>query len=114
MANIANFVSVLIAKNVLKTIFFFTILLHLVLICIAKETNSKSLTKEFQNGEDDVEIFANFNAKEQENKFGQLKNRVVVVNGKTVVGGVGKTDPESFLYVLVRFIMYLNYNQRNL
>ena len=69
MANIANFVSVLIAKNVLNNVLFFTILLHLVLICVGKELNSQVVTKEFQNGEDDVEIFANINKKEQNSPY---------------------------------------------
>ena len=106
MASIANFVSVLIAKNVLKNVLFFTIFFHLVLICVGKELHSKRLSKEFQNGEDDVEIFANINAKEQGNKFGQLKNRVVVVNGKTIVGGDGKTDRGNFLLVVNHFTLF--------
>ena len=103
MASIANFVSVLIAKNVLKNVLFFTIFFHLVLICVGKELHLKRLSKEFQNREDDVEIFADIKAKEQKNKFGQLKNRVVVVNGKTIVGGDGKTDRGNFLLVVNHF-----------
>ena len=91
MANIANFVSILIAKNVLKNFLGFTILLNLLLICAGVEQNAKGIIKEFQNGEDDIEIIAeNLNANNQQNKLGQLKNRVVVVNGKTVVGGEGE------------------------
>ena len=92
MANFANFVSILIAKNALANIFFVIISLNLVLNCVAKERNFGGVEKEFQNGEDNIEIFANkFENSNQEDKFGQLKNRVVVVNGKTVVGGDGKT-----------------------
>ena len=91
MANIANFVSILIAKNVLKNFVIFTILLNLLLNCAGAEHNARDIKKEFQNGEDDVEIFAdNIDSNNQKNRFSHLKNRVVVVNGKTVVGGEGK------------------------
>ena len=92
MANFANFVSILIAKNTLANIFFVIISLNLVLKCVAKERNFGGVEKEFQNGEDNIEIFAKkFENNNQEDKSGQLKNRVVVVNGKTVVEGNGKT-----------------------
>ena len=92
MANFANFVSILIAKNALANIFFVIISLNLISNCVTKEQNFGGVEREFQNGKDNIEIFANkFENDNQENKFGQLKNRVVVVNGKTVVGGDGKT-----------------------
>ena len=92
MANIANFVSILIAKNVLKNFVVFTILLNLLLNFVGAEQNARDIEQEFQNGEDDIEIFAaKLDTNYQKNKFGQLKNRVVVVNGKTVVGGEGKS-----------------------
>ena len=91
MANIANFVSILVAKNVLKSFVVFTILLNLLLNFVGAEQNARDIEQEFQNGEDDIEIFAaKLDTNNQKNKFGQLKNRVVVVNGKTVVGGEGK------------------------
>ena len=92
MANIASFVSILIAKNALKNFVVFTILLNLLLNFVGAEQNARDIEPEFQNGEDDIEIFAaKLGTNNQKNKFGQLKNRVVVVNGKTVVGGEGKS-----------------------
>ena len=92
MANFADFVSILIAKVSLANIFFVIISLSFISNCVAREHNFGEVEKEFQNGKDDIEIFANkFENNNQEDKFGQLKNRVVVVNGKTVVGGDGKT-----------------------
>jgi len=96
MANIANFVSILIAKNVVKNFVVFTILLSLLLNCAGAEQNSRDIELEFQNGEDDVEIFVdNLDINNQKNEYGQLKNRVVVVNGKTVVGGEEKEGNEG-------------------
>ena len=76
----------------MKYFLVFTILLNLLLNCAGKEQNARDIDKEFQNGEDDIEIFVDsLKISNQKNKFGQLKNRVVVVNGKTVVGGEGKS-----------------------
>ena len=92
MANFANFVSILIASNTFTNIFLVIFSLNLISNCAAKEQNFGGIETEFQNGKDNIEIFANkFENNNQEDKFGQLKNRVVVVNGKTVVGGDGKS-----------------------
>ena len=97
MANLANFVSILIAKDALTNIFLVIISLNLISNCVAKEPHFGGVEKEFQNGKDDIEIFANkFENNNQEDKFGRLKNRVVVVNGKTVVGGEGKSHYRNF------------------
>ena len=94
MANIAKFVSVLIAQT-LKIILFYTFLIGLIGVsndCDGIEiiNSQKNIAKEFQNGEEIVESFANQFAQGQQNRFGRLKSRVVVSNGETVVAKAGK------------------------
>ena len=94
MANIANFVSVLLA-NASKSILFFiflTSVTHSISNCAGDETNRdfRRTLKEFQNREDNIEIFANNGRKTNERRFGQLKNRVVISNGQTILGRNGK------------------------
>ena len=90
MANIANFVSVLLA-NASRSILFYIFLIsvtHSISNCAGNEINRdfRSILKEFQNREDNIEIFANNGRK----TFGQLKNRVVISNGQTILGRNGK------------------------
>ena len=96
MANIANFVSVLLA-NASKSILFFIFLTSVIILCIISncagdETNRdfRRNLKEFQNREDNIEIFAKNGRKTKERTFGQLKNRVVISNGQTILGRNGK------------------------
>ena len=94
MANIANFVSVLLA-NASKSILFFICLIsvsNLISNCAADKTNNdiRRTLKEFQNGEDNIEIFADNGIKTSRKTFGQLKNRVVISNGETILGRNGK------------------------
>ena len=94
MANIAKFVSVLIAQT-LKIILFYTFLIGLIGLsndCTGIEiiNSQKNIAKEFQNGEEIVESFANQFVQGQQNRFGRLKSRVVVSNGETVVANAGK------------------------
>ena len=94
MANIAKFVSVLIAQT-LKIILFYTFLISVIGVlndCAGIEiiNGHKNIAKEFQNGEEIVESFANQFVKGQQNRFGRLKSRVVVSNGETLVAKAGK------------------------
>ena len=94
MANIANFVSVLLA-DASKSILFFICLISAINVishCDGNEINQRfrSSLKEFQNREDNVEISAGISVRMDEKEFGQLKNRVVISDGETVVGGAGK------------------------
>ena len=75
MANIANFVSVLLA-NASKSILFFICLIsvtNLISNCAADESNHdiRRALKEFQNREDNIEIFADNGIKTNGRTFGQ-------------------------------------------
>ena len=94
MANIAKFVSVLIAQT-LKIILFYTFIIGLIGVsndCAGIEiiNTQKNIAKEFQNGEEIVESFANQFVEGQQNRFGRLKSRVVVSNGETILAKAGK------------------------
>ena len=94
MANIAKFVSVLIAQAS-KIILFYTFLISVIGVlndCAGIEiiNEHKNIAKEFQNGEKIVESFANQFVEGQQNRFGRLKSRVVVSNGETIVAKAGK------------------------
>ena len=93
MANIANFVSVWIA-NASRFIILFTVYLSVINVisrCAAEKTsgNIRSALKEYQNGEENVEIFADNFKTGKENEFERLKSRVVVSNGKTILPVTG-------------------------
>ena len=94
MANVANFVSILLANSA-KFMVLFLLCVHTINVphhCAGSETNNdfKKKIEEFQNGEDNVETFAKIFKKGFEGKFGQLKSRVVISNGDTLVENNGK------------------------
>ena len=87
MAAVAHFVSILLA-NIAKSMVLFllcTNVINLPLHSVAGIKTSrgfKSQIEEFQNGEDNVEVFAQNYKRENENEFGQLRARVVISNGE--------------------------------
>ena len=106
MANIANFVSVLLA-NASKSILFFICLIsvtNLISNCAADKTNNdiRRTLKEFQNGKDNIEIFADNGIKTSRRTFGQLKNRVVISNGETILGRTGKICLSITFYLSIK------------
>ena len=111
MANIAKFVSVLIAQT-LKIILFYTFLIGLIGLsndCAGIEiiNSQKNIAKEFQNGEEIVESFANQFVQGQQNRFGRLKSRVVVSNGETVVAKAGK-------FLIPHIVSTIGFSQNNI
>ena len=81
MAAVAHFVSILLA-NIAKSMVLFLLCTNVIILPLHSVAgikiprDFKSKLEEFQNGEDNVEVFAQNFENENKNEFGQLKSLV--------------------------------------
>ena len=91
MAAVAHFVSILLA-NIAKSMVLFLLCTNVINLPLQSAAGNeifrdfKTKIEEFRNGEDnDYEVFAQNFKRENDNKFGQLRSRVVISNKDSLI-----------------------------